>query len=217
MPLLQLFTEALMVSAACSTDSLVTGFAYGANKIKISLAAALVINLICCVTLGLSLFLGSVIGQYIPHTVTLAVCVTILCVIGVSKIFSSVIKNIIKKKNGINKDIKFSLFSLKFILNISAEPEAADADGSKTLSLKEAIPLAIALSLDGLAIGLGAGLTSASTLAYLVIIGFALALGFIALPLGCLIGRKITSRASINLGWLSGLILIGLAVMKIFV
>lgn len=212
----QIILEALLITTALSIDALVSGFAYGANKIKIPLVSLVIISIICSVVLGLSLFLGAFIGRYIPRAVTLIICVVVLIMLGLTKIFDGFIKNLIKRKQGINKEIKFSFFNIKFILTILAKPEDADTNSNKILSPKEAIALAIALSVDGLAVGLGAGLMNAGVVSYIVIIALSVIINLSLLMFGRFIGNKLTQKTSLNLSWLSGLILIGLALMKIF-
>lgn len=211
----QLVLEAILITTALSMDAFVSGFAYGANKIKIPFISVIIINIVCSVILGISLFLGTFIGQYIPKMVTVVVCAVILIILGLIKIFDSFIKNLIKRKQGIHKEIKFSLFNLKFILNVFAKPEDADVNSNKVLSPKEALALSIALSLDGIAVGLGTGLINASIISYITIIAFSLITDAVFLILGRFIGNKIAQKISLNLSWLSGLILIGLAIMKI--
>jgi len=213
---INIILEALLLTSALSLDSFASGFAYGANKIKIPFLSAVIINIVCSIILGISLFLGSAIGQFIPKTTTLVICVVLLVILGLLKIFDSLIKNLIKKKQGINKEIKFSLLSLKFILSIYAKPEDADTNQNKILSVKEAFALAVALSLDGLTVGFGAGLINQDALTYIIIIAFSLITGMIFLTFGKLLGNKLAQKTSLNLSWLSGLILIGLAITKIF-
>lgn len=213
----EMILQAIMITTALSMDCLVSGFAYGINKIKMPFLSVMIINLVCSAVLGISLFLGSIIGKYVPQIITLVLCVTILIVMGLIKILDSVVKSQVKKKKGIDKEIKFSFFNLKFIINILASPEDADIDKSKSLSPKEALVLAIALSLDGLAVGLGTGLISQSTISYIVIIAFSLITGTFFLILGRLIGKKIAQKTSLNLSWISGVLLIGIAIMKIFI
>ena len=130
---LQIILEALLLTSALSVDAFVSGFAYGSNKIRIPFLSTVIINLICSAILAVSLFLGKVIGQFVPQIITLIICVIILIILGLIKIFDSLIKNYIKKKQGINKEIKFSLLNLKFILNIYAKPEDADTNRNKIL------------------------------------------------------------------------------------
>jgi putative sporulation protein YtaF len=209
------FLQAALVAFACCTDCLATGFAYGVNKIKIRFLPALIINVVCALFLGVSLFLGSVLSNYISLTATKAVSATVLIILGLVKICESVVKNWVRRKAKIEKNLNFSIFSLQFMLKIYANPENADKDNSKELSVKEAIPLAIALSLDNVAIGLGAGLANLNTVGFVAAIGITLVAAVAFLIFGRLLGNKIANKTTLNLAWISGLILIGLAVLNV--
>ena len=73
--------------------------------------------------------------------------------------------------------------------------------------------LALALSVDSLASGFGMGLGSVSILktAVIVFVG-----GLIAIYGGSLLGRKAKSKIRPDLSWLGGIIMIALAVSKLF-
>lgn len=205
--------EAVMLASALSLDAFITSFAYGSKKIKIPFKSVQVINLICSSITGLSLFAGTIIRQYISDRLTIAISFTILFVLGMVKILDSITKAIIRKHNSLNKEISFSLFNLKFILNLYANPEDADIDKSKTLSPIEAVSLAIALSLDGITVGLGAALGNANGPAVFLC---SLITDMAAIILGCFVGNKIANTTPFNLSWLSGLILVLLAFSKLF-
>ncbi|WP_027399287.1 sporulation membrane protein YtaF [Anaerovorax odorimutans] len=204
--------EALLLTAALTTDAFTASFAYGTNKIKIPFLSLMIINIICTSTLMLSLFIGYLIRPFLPSQLTNIICFLILLILGIIKLFDSSIKTYIRRKKGINTKINFSLFQLNFILTIYADPEEADCDFSRSLSPFEAVSLAIALSLDGLAVGFGAAL---SNINYLEVIVFSLLLGIIAVKLGFFIGNKIAEKLSINLSYLSGIFLILFAFIKL--
>ncbi|WP_249168687.1 sporulation membrane protein YtaF [Alkaliphilus sp. B6464] len=205
--------EAIMLASALSMDAFVSGFAYGSNKIKIPMLSVQIINIICSSILGISLLVGTVLKQYIPSWLTLAICFIILFTLGVVKLLDSVTKSIIRKHNHLDKEIEFSMFNFKFILNLYANPEEADVDASKVISPIEASSLAIALSLDGMAIGFGAALGNINALAVFLC---SLVTDAAAIILGCYIGNKIARKLSFNLSWLSGVLLIILAFLKLF-
>ena len=200
--------EALVIACALSLDAFVASFAYGSKGIKIPLRAAWLINLICAGVVGLALVAGTALRQYIPYDLTAGISFAILFALGVAKLLDNIIKSIIRNHSGIDKEIKFSLRGFKFILKLYADPEQADVDGSKTLSPAEAVTLAFALSLDGLAVGLGAAIGSANGL--LVFTGV-LITGILALLLGDLLGNKAAKKIRFDLSWLSGILLILLA------
>ncbi|MDR0461883.1 MAG: manganese efflux pump [Christensenellaceae bacterium] len=201
--MLVLIASALLLTLSLSADCFATGFAYGANKIKIPFQSAMVINLTCTCVLALSLFCGKAIGHYIPASVTLAICASILITLGLAKIFGKFIKRILQK-------------SRHSFIKILTKPEEADFDKSKVLSKKEAVVLALALSLDGLAVGVGTGLVL-NWIGYLIIIGFSLVTDIALLISGALVGRKVATRTKLDLSWASGVILIAIAFIKLFV
>lgn len=205
--------EAFILASALSLDAFVASFAYGSKKIRIPFKSAQVINLICSSITGLSLLAGTILRQHIPGWLTVTVSFAILFVLGVVKLLDSITKSIIRKYNNLSKEIKFSLFNFKFILNLYANPEDADIDGSKTLSPAEAASLAVALSIDGITVGLAAAIGNVNGPAVFI---SSLVTGMLAVLLGGFAGKHVAGKASFDLSWLSGAILITLAFSKLF-
>lgn len=110
--------------------------------------------------LAAALSVDSFIASFAYGTGKIKIPFVSVFIFGLIKLFDSSIKSFIRKHKGIRKQLRFSMFSLNFILNIYADPEDADTDSSRDLSPREAVSLAIALSLDGLAVGFGAGLAN---------------------------------------------------------
>ena len=129
------------------------------------------------------------------------------------KLFDSITKSIIRKHTNLSKEINLSIFNFKLLMRLYADPEAADADISKSISPREAAILAVSLSLDGIAVGFGAALISINVWAVIL---FSLVTNFIALTLGVWLGNKAAHKLRFNISWLAGLILIGLAIGKLF-
>jgi putative sporulation protein YtaF len=206
------FLEALMLASALSLDAFIASFAYGSNKIKIPFSSVQVINIICSVILGISLLAGSFVRSYIPESVTALICFFILCALGVVKLLDSMTKTFIRKHTNFNKEIRFSMLNFKFILSLYADPEKADVDDSKLISHEEAASLAVALSLDGLAVGFGAALGNVDVWA---VIFCSFIVGTLAVILGHFIGERVAKNLSVNLSWLSGIMLIVLAFLKL--
>lgn len=204
--------EALLLVIALSIDAFFASFAYGSNKIKIPFISIIIINVICTSILAASLFLGSIIGPYIPKHLTKGICFALLFVLGIVKLFDNWIKTLIRKHNKLNKELKFSIFNINFVLNIYANPEEADRDYSRVLSPLEAASLAIAVSLDGLAAGFGVGLVNINLIE---VVFFSFLIGMAAIILGCYIGNKIAEKLSFNVSWLSGALLLVLAILKL--
>lgn len=181
----ELILEVLLINFSLCLDAFAAGLAYGAEKIKLPLVSLLVINLICTAFLAVSLFLGSKISVLISADTAVWISAGLLAAIGIWKIAGG--------------------------LNACKHPEDADKDRSRVISPAEAAALAVALSVDGLAVGFGAGL---STTAALWILLLSLVTDPAAILAGKYVGGKITAKLKINQGLLSGGMLIALAVLK---
>lgn len=204
--------ESVVFVTALSTDAFIASFAYGSSKIKIPMISVQVISFLCTIVLGISLFFGTFLKSYIPGSVLHLISFGILFIMGVIKLLDNLIKSAIEKHTTINKKIEFSLFNLNFMLNIYANPNKADIDNSKTLSPREALSIAIALSIDSLVAGVGAAMANVSILAVII---SSLVLSTVAVKLGELLGHRLRDRVTFGLSWLSGAILIFLAILRI--
>lgn len=204
--------SSLLLVLAVSIDSFAASFAYGTCKIKIPMVSVLIICGVSAAFLTISLFLGSVISPFLPSNLPKIISFIILLSIGIFKLFDGIVKNKIERKGKLRKKLSFSLFSLKFILNVYADPKLADYDSSKTLSPAESVSLAVALSLDGIAVGFGAALSQNDIF---IIVSLAVILGVCAITLGGKLGEKTRKKFPINLSWVGGLILIVLAFFKL--
>ena len=162
--------ESALLTLALSTDAFIASLSYGSNKIKIPWSSALVISSV------------------------------ILMLLGLAKSMDNIIKLLINRYSEYNKEIRFSMFNLKFILNIYANPSDADIDESKTLSPKEAFSLALALSLDSFAAGIGVAMGDINIVAMLA---FSTFLSLKSIKLGELIGNRIRNKIPL-ISWLGG-------------
>lgn len=204
--------EALVIALALSMDAFVASFSYGAAKIKIPFTSVLVIDAVCSLTIGATLFIGSLVRNYIPDWLTTTVCFSLLFLLGLVKLLDGITKSLIKKYGAISSNIKFSFCNFRFVLNLYADPECADVDHSKTISGKEAASLAIALSLDGCAVGFGAALGNVNGLAVFLC---SLAVEALAVLGGAALGNKAAKKLSFNASWLGGCLLLVLAFLKL--
>ena len=142
--------------AACAT--LVAAFAYGARSIHISHGTACLMRLVCSLCLGFTLALGKALGPLLDPEFTRWASFLLLFFLGMVRLLDSSVKSWIRRVQGRRRDISFSISRLRFILSVYADPQEADEDCSRSLSPWEAMTLSLALSLDSLAVGFGAGL-----------------------------------------------------------
>ena len=201
-----------MLVAALSVDLMVAGIAYGSNRIAISPFCAGIINIISTACLGAALCLGTLIDKLIPEKMTVIICFVSLFVIGLWRITAFVIKRYIKRGNRIKKHYMFSMLNLDFVIYVSGNPVAADQDNSSQLSPGEAVILAFAMSLDGIVAGIGAAFLKINIP---ITLFSAFIVGMVTLYAGYAAGRLIAKKLDVDLSWLSGVLFVVLAFMKL--
>lgn len=202
--------ESLLLVLALSLDAFVASIAYGANRIKIPPLSIIIIDIFCSLSLGLSLFLGSQVKKILPENIAIYISFIILMLLGIYYLFEGLVKSYLGKKIG--EKVKIKLFDIWLIVDIYIDGTKADLNLSKILDSKEALYLAIALSLDSLAVGFGSSLANIN---YINVIVLSLIIGMISIWSGVALGKKIVEKADINLSWLSGVLLIILAILKL--
>ena len=154
--------DAILLVSALSMDAFVASFAYGTSKIKIPFKSAIIINVVCSVILGIALFAGNIISNFIPSIFTTSICFTMLLMLGLAKLFDSTLKALIGPTGTLSRNYQFKVSDFRFFLQVCIDNTAADADHSLELSPKESLSLSVSLSLDGIAAGFGTGLVSAN-------------------------------------------------------
>jgi len=204
--------QSLILVLSLCIDTFVTSIVYSSNKIKIPVVSGLIIDTICSLFLAISLFFGYLIKDFIPINIASTISFLLLLILGVYRLFEAFFKNLIKKYYDKGSPLTFKIFEFKFILQIYADEIKADLDESKILSPKEAFFLAVALSLDSLTVGFGCSL---GTVNYLATVLLSFLVGALLLVLGGCVGRKISKNYNLNLSWLSGVLLIILAFIRI--
>lgn len=204
--------QSLILVLSLCIDTFVTSIVYSSNKIKIPVVSGLIIDTICSLFLAISLFFGYLIKDFIPINIASTISFLLLLILGVYRLFEAFFKNLIKKYYDKGSPLTFKIFEFKFILQIYADEIKADLDESKILSPKEAFFLAVALSLDSLTVGFGCSLGSVN---YLATVLLSFLVGALLLVLGGYVGKNISKNYNLNLSWLSGVLLIILAFIRI--
>lgn len=205
--------ESLLLVLALSLDAFAASIAYGANRIRIPLSSILIINSICTMFLAITILIGSFIKTAIPGDMLSVLSFIMLILLGVYYMFEGFVKTVLSKSTNSNRRLNLKVFDLRFIIEVYVDETKADYNYSKHLSPKEALYLAMVLSLDSIGAGLGSGLVDINWVQVLV---FSLIFGLAAIWSGLIVGRKLSKKIDMELSWLSGLILIVLAFMKIF-
>lgn len=211
--LLPSLAESLVLVTALSIDSFVACFGYGAGGIKIPFLSGAVMNLLSSGILLLFLMAARILSPLLSPFAVRVFCFCILFLLGLTKLFDSSLKALIRRNGQNSPKLQFSFLHFRFLLTVYADPARADADRSSLLSPREAVSLGTALSLDSAAVGFGAGVTPLP-IGYTFLL--ALLVGGAAVFAGCRLGNKVAEKTSLNLSWISGLLLLFLAFAKFF-
>ena len=154
--------QAFFLVLALSLDTFTAGVALGTQKITVPFRSVLAISLTCSASLWLAISLGGWIGNWIsPRTGAVIGCI-ILVMMGSVRLFDGVIKELLRRCCENKEGMVFYRKNLKIFLQVCVDSAQADFNRSQSLSVPEAISLAAALSVDGLAAGVGAGILDVS-------------------------------------------------------
>lgn len=184
-PMFTSILEILLLVTAVSADSFAVSLAYGINRVKIPLSSLLVLSAISSGTLACSLLAGSLFIGLIPPMFTRIAGFSILFVLGIIKLFDR---------------------------SCDSHADKANKDKDNLLTPAEAATLGIALSLDSIAAGLGAGFSFPCMIAA-IISAFFVSIG--AVIAGGLTGRRIACSSCKDFCWVGGALLILLAFLKL--
>ena len=193
--------KTLLLAAAVSIDGFAAAIGIGSAGIKLPLRSSVIISFTGTFFLGVSVFLAETAGTAVPGTVCETISFLLLIALGIFNLFRNVLKNIVSKAGNKRENPAMLLF----------DGTAADKDDSKSISAKEALALAVALSADSAVTGVSAGLGKIN-LPLLCITTFAA--GLASIMIGWKLGSIAAKALDINLGWLCGAVLILLAFLK---
>ena len=190
--------EIFILLVIFSLDTLFVSISYSIKNIKISLKSTLLISLICLFFLLISLFITNNFKHILNQDIGKIISSIILLILGLYNLFQNKIKKNLKSKNK--------------IIEIYLDETKADLDNSKNISYKEALLLSTILSLDSLLGGVSIGFMKYN-LFYIIILSFILNVLFILC--GILIGKNLRNVYNFNTSYISGAILLLIAILKI--
>ena len=204
--------QAFFLVLALSLDTFTAGVALGTQKIMVSFRSVLAISLTCSASLWIAVSLGGWIGNWIsPRTGAVIGCI-ILVMMGSVRLFDGVIKELLRRCCENIEGMVFYRKNLKIFLQVCVDSAQADFNRSQSLSVPEAISLAAALSVDGLAAGVGAGILDVS---HWLIFLIAMLINLFAVHLGCRTGIRFSRKHEQDISWVAGVLLIVLGLIKL--
>ncbi|WCN37343.1 sporulation membrane protein YtaF [Aneurinibacillus uraniidurans] len=144
----------LTIAFASNLDNLAIGIAFGVRSTRIPTMSNVIIALITMVGTYLSMTIGEIVAFYMSGLVANVLGAVLISGIGLWTIVDS------WRKWGTEIPVLNHETSSDPIRN----PYAADVDKNNIISVKESVALGIALAMNNLAVGIGAGATSVSPL-----------------------------------------------------
>ena len=201
------FFAPVLLAVALSIDGFGVGLAYGIRKIKVTFLPIILIVLCSVPAMTLSLSAGRLVAGLIPLRLAGITGGSILMLIG----FWQLIEGFKRYKDD-PVLLTINQKTLGLVLQVIREPENADMDRSGDINYKEALLLGIALNIDVVGAGFGAGVAGYS----LILIPFVTSALFLALYAGLLIGKKYTADLLGQKGYmLPGIIIMVLGLVNI--
>lgn len=186
-----------------SIDTYLAAAAYCNSGIRIPAFSAAIINLIGAAVLGISLKFSELLGSFIPVDICHIAGIAVLIFIGLLTIMKSLIRTLIRRISE-RGELSLKMGKNPIVVKLYLDETAADFDNSKILSAVEAAALALASSFDSAAMGLSSGFDDIRPFITSV---FAFLCGFLAIFVGNLTGRKISSLRH-DFSWVGGVMLI---------
>lgn len=195
-----------LLAAALSIDGFGVGLAYGIKKIKVELLPVFLIAACAAPAMTATVLAGQLAAGFIPGYLAGIISGVILILIGLWQLIEGLKKY---KDSPVLLSINLKFFGL--VLKVIREPNSADMDKSGEIDFREALLLGIAVNLDAMAAGFGAGIAG-YTMLLIPIVATALLL---ALLLGLLIGRKYAKNYLGKAGYIMpGIILMCLGIVN---
>ncbi|MBP0726527.1 sporulation membrane protein YtaF [Bacillus sp. RG28] len=204
----------LLLALSSSIDNFGVGVSYGIRGIHVSFWGNFIISIIAFLFSELGIIFGQYISNVFPGAMSNVIGALFLFVIGLRIVLLAIPrkKKVNSKKQVVNES------SSNSVTGYLSSPEKADFDQSGDIGFLESIVLGIAVSMNALTNGVGAGLIGLSPLAISISAGI---FSFLAIGSGVALGKKV---ANVRIGsWtigqfstiLSGVILVLIALRNL--
>ncbi len=199
-----------LIVIAVSLDCWGTGLAYGLQDIVIKKPAIALIAVTSGVMFAIAMAIGKLIGGLVAAEMVNAAGAIIVMLLGVYSLMRNSV--VVIKHEKMLLDI--SIGRIGIMIKILHDAAEADLDRSGVISNKEAFYLALSLSFDAFAVGVGAALMELDWVLSSLAVGIGAAC---SLLLGIYLGSKMGGRIGYDkLRVLPGLLLIGVGIFRLF-
>ena len=204
--------QAGALTLALSLDTFTAALALGAQKIRMPALSKIALSLTCSLSLWAAMALGGTAGGWIAPRFASGIGCGLLVLMGAVRLCDGLLKRFLRRCCENREGMVFRFQNLEVFLRVCVDSTQADFNGSQSLSVVEAVSLAAALSLDGLAAGFGAGMLEQDGRKVLVL---ALAVNLLMLQIGWKLGKRCSERVKGDLSWLAGAVLITMGLLRL--
>ena len=195
----------ILLALAVSLDTLFAAMGCTASGITIPKRCAIVVSAVGTLMLAASLVCAGWLASICPVEMLRIGGGLLLCGLGLMQTGKGLLHTWIRRNR---PHIHRHAWGL--VIDICFDETAADADGNKILGWSETAAFAAALSVDSLVSGLGAGIENS---AVPLCLGMTALLGLCFTILGGILGERLRRRP--QCGWLGGIVLIALAILRL--
>lgn len=197
----------LLIGVAANLDNLGISVSYGLKSTRIPFVSNIVIAVISMLCAYISITAGEYISQFISLTIANYAGGLLIIILGGKCIVESLFPKPLPEPVPVKVDSNFT--------KVISHPALADINEDKVISFKESCLLGLALAMNCLAMGLGAGFTGISPILTTIAIGV---FSLISIFFGIKIGSKISdNRIGKYSNIIAGLILILIGIYEIIV
>lgn len=205
-----------ILSVAVSLDALGVGLAYGMKKIQIPLRQKLMMAAFSVLYTSFSVTVGNAVVHILPPNAAALLGSVILFGMGLWMCLQTIVKKPAENARDAAECktvFEWMIRSLGITIRIVRNPIAGDADCSGTIERKEAMMIALALSLDILGVGLGCAMAGLEirTLPFTVATA-----QFLFLSCGLAVGKKLANCKLRYMELIPGILLMVIAVLRRF-
>jgi putative sporulation protein YtaF len=206
------FLSVVLLAISSNLDNLGVGISYGMRKVRIPWQSNLLIAFITSTGTLLSMTFGSLMSYAMDPAVASTVGAFIIMGAGVWVIFLDRYQG----RAGRERNGPVSIYdvpqSIARIFSFLKEPLRADLDASGTISLYEGTLLGLALTINNVSSGIGAGMAGVNAVATAVLV---LILSLIMLSGGIVLGSSYAARwLGDKAGLVGGLLLIMIGIFE---
>ncbi|MDQ0201564.1 sporulation membrane protein YtaF [Neobacillus ginsengisoli] len=203
----------LLIGVAANLDNLGISVSYGLKSTRIPFVSNIVIAVISMLCAYISITAGEYISQFISLTVANYAGGLLIIFLGGKCVVESIFPKSSPDPEPASEPVPVRADSN--LTKVISQPALADINEDKVISFKESILLGLALAMNCLAMGLGAGFTGISPILTTISIGV---FSLISIFFGIKIGSKISdNRVGKYSNIIAGLILILIGIYEIII